>query len=284
MEGTSSSSTTNDYYVKEIFPISDDEKYAEEIQLQEALIFSAISNTNKEIQVVDVDEIDNVNNTLLRELKLKEKETFEGQSSSSSSSQLKQYSYCGICMEAKSIEEMFENRNCCSHSFCEECVGKYLVAKIEENISMIKCPDPKCNGILEPHNCISIIAKDVFDRWGNVLCENMVIGSQKFYCPFNDCSAMLVNDEKEVVTVAECPHCHRLFCAECKVSWHVGVDCKEFQSLKDGERGREDLMAMELAKNKRWKRCPKCSFYVEKSEGCTRISCRYTQFYTYLFC
>jgi hypothetical protein len=63
----------------------------------------------------------------------------------------------------------------------------------------------------------------------------------------------------------------------------VGVDCKEFQSLKDGERGSEDLMAMELAKNKRWKRCPKCSFYVEKSEGCTRISCRYTQFYTISF-
>ncbi|WJX42438.1 RBR-type E3 ubiquitin transferase [Trifolium repens] len=178
MEGTSSSSTTHDYHVEEeIFPISDDEKYAEEIQLQQVLIFSAISNTNKEIQVVDVDEIHNVNNTLLRKLKLKEQETFEGESSSSSSSQLKQYSYCGICMETKSIEEMFENRNC-SHSFCEECVGKYLVAKIEENISMIKCPDPKCN-------------------------------------------AMLVNDEKEVVTVAECPHCHRLFCAECKVSWHV---------------------------------------------------------------
>ncbi|KAK2392848.1 RING/U-box superfamily protein [Trifolium repens] len=151
MEGTSSSSTTHDYHVEEeIFPISDDEKYAEEIQLQQVLIFSAISNTNKEIEVVDVDEIHNVNNTLLRKLKLKEQETFEGESSSSSS-QLKQYSYCDTI---------------------------------------------------------------------------------------------------------------------------VGVDCKEFQSLKDGERGSEDLMAMELAKNKRWKRCPKCSFYVEKSEGCTRISCR----------
>jgi E3 ubiquitin-protein ligase RNF144 len=182
MEGTSSSSTTHDYHVEEIFPISEDEKYAEEIQLQEVLIFSAISNTNKEIEVVDVDEIDNVNNTLLRKLKLKEQETFEGESSSSSS-QLKQYSYCGICMETKSIEEMFENRNC-SHSFCEECVGRYLVAKIEENISMIKCPDPKCNGILELHNCISIIPKDVFDRWGNVLCENMVIGSQKILLSF----------------------------------------------------------------------------------------------------
>ncbi|KEH30145.1 probable E3 ubiquitin-protein ligase RNF144A-A [Medicago truncatula] len=176
-------------------------------------------------------------------------------------------------VESKPAAEMFENQNC-SHSFCEGCVGSYLAAKIQENIAMVKCPYPNCNGILEPHNCSTLIPKDVFERWGKALCENMVLDSQKLYCPFNDCSAMLVNDEEEVVTVSECPHCNRLFCAQCKVSWHSGVDCREFQSLEDGERGRKDLMAMELAKNKRWKRCPKCSFYVEKIEGCTRISCR----------
>jgi len=288
MEGNSSASTTHDdqnlvddiYHLtlhdhdEEIFRISE-ETYAEELQIQEALLFSALmSNTTitidvkKENQAVDA-KVD---------LKQKQKEAFIGEYSSSSfsSSQLKK-SYCAICMEAKPVEEMFQNRKC-SHSFCEYCVGRYLAAKIQESISMVKCPDPKCNDILEPHDCSSILPKDVFDRWENALCENMVLGSQKFYCPFNDCSTMLLNDEKEIVTASECPRCHRLFCAQCKVSWHTGVDCKEFQSLKDGERGREDLMAMELAKNKRWKRCPKCGFYVEKIVGCTRISCRYIQF------
>ncbi|CAJ2663283.1 unnamed protein product [Trifolium pratense] len=139
---------------------------------------------------------------------------------------------------------------------------------------MVKCPDPKCNDILEPYDCISIIPKEVFERWENALCENLVLASQKFYCPYNDCSAMLVNDVKGVVTVSECPHCHRLFCAQCKVSWHAGVDCREFQSLKVGQRGAEDLMVMELAKNNNWKRCPKCSFYVERNKGCNRIICR----------
>ncbi|RHN60957.1 putative transcription factor C2H2 family [Medicago truncatula] len=263
MEGTSPSSTADDFYFsaihdKEIFRISE-ETYAEELQIQEALLFSTLmSNTTidvkNEIQVVDA-KVD---------LKQKQKEAFVGESSSSSS-QLKQ-SYCAICMEAKPVEEMFQNQKC-SHSFCEDCLGRYLAAKIQESISMVKCPDPKCNDILEPHDCCSILPKDVFDRWENALCENMVLGSQKFYCPFNDCSAMLLNDEKGIVTASECPHCHRLFCAQCKVSWHIGVDCKEFLSLKDGERGREDLMAMELAKNKRWKRCPKCGFYVEKIVG-----------------
>jgi E3 ubiquitin-protein ligase RNF144 len=220
MQGTSSSSTTDNEtlfedfdslalhdHAEEIFPLFDEE-YAEEIQLQ---VVHANVDTETNLKPV------------------------EGESSS----QLKK-SYCAICMEAKPVEEMFENQNC-SHSFCENCVGSYLAAKIQENTAMVKCPDPNCNGILEPHNCSTLIPKDVFERWGKALCENLVLGSQKFYCPFNDCSAMLVNDEEEVVTASECPHCNRLFCAQCKVSWHSGVDCREFQSLEDGERGRKDL-------------------------------------------
>ncbi|CAK8560516.1 unnamed protein product [Lathyrus sativus] len=217
-----------------------------------------------ETQVVDIDD-----NTLSRNLKQKQKkETIEDKYST----QLK-HSYCSICMEAKPIKEMFKNQNC-SHSFCEDCIGRYLAAKIQENISTVNCPEPNCKGTLEAYQCISIIPKDLFDKWENALCENSVLESQKFYCPFKDCSAMLVNDAKEVVTASECPHCHRLFCAQCRVSWHAGVDCREFHSLKNREQGKEDLLVMKLANKKNWKRCPKCNYYVEKVHGCTHIICR----------
>jgi E3 ubiquitin-protein ligase RNF144 len=199
-----------------------------------------------------------------------EKEEIEKESDS----QLKQF-YCTICMDDKPIEEMFENRNC-SHSFCEDCVGSYLATKIQENLAMVKCPDPKCNGILDPCDCISIIPKDVYERWETALVENLVLGSQKFYCPFNDCSAMLVNDGNEVITVSKCPHCHRFFCAQCKVSWHAGFNCRGFRSLENGKPWWEsDLLAVQLAKKNKWKRCSKCSFYVERREGCNLITCRY---------
>jgi E3 ubiquitin-protein ligase RNF144 len=76
------------------------------------------------------------------------------------------------------------------------------------------------------------------------------------------------------VTRAECPDCRRLFCAQCKVSWHAGIECREFQELSKDEREREDIMVMDLAKTKKWKRCPRCKFYVEKIDGCLHISCR----------
>ncbi|RDX78316.1 E3 ubiquitin-protein ligase RNF144A, partial [Mucuna pruriens] len=277
MEGTSSASMTltstpedlylvDDFYfsalydAEEIFPISD-EKYAEELQLQETLYSSAISSTRVNNQVIQVD-VDVDGDTPSRTFKRKQKEIGE-------SSQVR----CGICMDGKPGEEMFSNQNC-SHAFCNDCIGIYVASKIQENISMVKCPDPKCTGVLESQYCRSIIPEEVFDRWENALCENLVLGSQKFYCPFKDCSAMLISDAEEVVTSSECPYCNRLFCAQCKVSWHAGIDCMEFRSLKQYEREREDLMVMELAKDKSWRRCPKCNFYVEKSGGCSHISCR----------
>ncbi|RYR24360.1 hypothetical protein Ahy_B02g057858 isoform A [Arachis hypogaea] len=63
---------------------------------------------------------------------------------------------------------------------------------------------------------------------------------------------MLVNDDgNEVVTCPECPHCHRLFCAQCKVAWHGGMKCGQFMSLNENEREKEDLMVMNLAEAQR---------------------------------
>nr|XP_007135375.1 hypothetical protein PHAVU_010G124200g [Phaseolus vulgaris]ESW07369.1 hypothetical protein PHAVU_010G124200g [Phaseolus vulgaris] len=239
---------------EEMLPMSD-ERYAEQLQLQEALHSSTTSSARVVKEVLHVD----------LEAKGKQKET--GETSHT-------LTYCGICMDAKRGEEMFRNQNC-SHLYCEDCSGKHVAAKVQENVLTVKCPEPKCKGVIESQNCRSIIPKEVLDRWEDALCENVVNASQKFYCPFKDCSAMMIcdsGDSEKAVTTSECPHCNRLFCAQCKVPWHSGANCKEFQIHLDGER--EDQRVMELAKSKRWKRCPKCNFYVEKINGCTHISCR----------
>ncbi|KAG1334390.1 E3 ubiquitin-protein ligase RNF14 [Cocos nucifera] len=185
--------------------------------------------------------------------------------------------YCAICMESKPFHEGF-GINGCSHKFCMGCVGLYVAAKVGENSTMIGCPDPGCkDGNLEPEMCRSILQREVFDRWGVVLCES-ALGTEKFYCPYKDCSALVSKEGgdggEQAMTDAECPHCKRVLCARCGVPWHDGIDCEQYQQLKEEERGREDLMLRQLAKGNRWQRCPKCKFYVEKIEGCTFISCR----------
>ncbi|XWS12249.1 hypothetical protein CRYUN_Cryun37aG0073300 [Craigia yunnanensis] len=97
----------------------------------------------------------------------------------------------------------------------------------------------------------------------------------RLYCPFKNCSALLLNDSQgEVITETECPACNRLFCAQCHVSWHPGINCEEYQKLNEDERGREDLMRRNLAKENKWRRCSSCHIIVERTEGCLHMTCR----------
>ncbi|KAG8373875.1 hypothetical protein BUALT_Bualt11G0070800 [Buddleja alternifolia] len=184
---------------------------------------------------------------------------------------------CEICADEKPRTDMFRILGC-NHIYCSDCMSKYVASKIQENITIINCPVSGCKGFLEPQHCRSILPKQVFDRWGDALCEAVILASEKFYCPFKDCSAMLIDEQSggnEVMMESVCPECNRLFCVQCKVPWHSGISCVEFQKLKKDERSHEDILLMNLAKSKNWIRCPKCKFYVEKSQGCLFMRCRY---------
>lgn len=183
---------------------------------------------------------------------------------------------CEICADERRIDDRFRVLGC-DHSYCSECMGKYVASKLQENVTAINCLDSGCKGYLEPQHCRPILPKQVFDRWCDALCEAVILATEKFYCPFKDCSALLIDDRNrgnEVILHSECPDCNRLFCAQCKVPWHSGISCAEFQKLKKDERSNEDIMLMNLAKTNKWMRCPVCKFYVERSQGCLFMRCR----------
>nr|GMC58441.1 probable E3 ubiquitin-protein ligase RNF144A-B [Ipomoea batatas] len=120
---------------------------------------------------------------------------------------------CEICCDAKQTSEIFRIKSC-KHSYCSDCISKFVASKLQQNVPQINCPVSGCTGVVEPHNCRSILPPQVFDRWGDALCEALVLASEKFYCPFKDCSALLIDEKIEVVE-SECPECRRLFCAKC---------------------------------------------------------------------
>ncbi|KAI3955844.1 hypothetical protein MKW98_006204 [Papaver atlanticum] len=187
---------------------------------------------------------------------------------------------CEICVETKMINESFQIKGC-AHSYCSECMVRYVASKIQENVISIKCPEWNCQGVLEPEFCKSILPPDVFDRWGKAQCEALLLGDQNIYCPYKDCSAPLLDDGGGKIVRSECPHCNRLICARCKVPWHEGIRCATFQKMNVDERENEDIMLMKTAKKNRWRRCPRCKFYVEKIDGCSYIYCRCGQTFSY---
>jgi E3 ubiquitin-protein ligase RNF144 len=250
----------------EIFEVSD-AKYAEELQFQETLMGSVIVSQMKSIgpSPMMIEGIPVVLPISDQPMRVEIIDLEAGESS---------LSFCEICAERKENDQMFKTESCV-HSFCNDCISRHVATKVQDNIRIVTCPGLSCRAVLEMDTCRPVLTRGVIDRWENALCEEMINASQRFYCPFKDCSALLVDDnEGETIRESECPFCHRLFCAQCSVPWHPGVDCDEYQRLNEDERGREDLMVRELAKNKQWGRCPKCKFYVERTEGCPHMVCR----------
>ncbi|CAL9046979.1 unnamed protein product [Musa banksii] len=179
--------------------------------------------------------------------------------------------HCSICMEDKYSFECMAIKGC-SHTYCACCVSQYVASKVEANEARVGCPDPNCEtGFLEPEMCRLILPAKVFDRWGCRLCEEGILGSAKFYCPYGDCSALLIDDGGDAVDHSKCPHCMRMFCAQCRVPWHSGYSCKDYETLCPDKKSRD---LMKLATKKRWQRCPSCGFFVERTSGCDYIKCR----------
>ncbi|CAH2046432.1 unnamed protein product [Thlaspi arvense] len=183
--------------------------------------------------------------------------------------------YCEICVESKPINESFPIKGC-SHSYCNDCVSKYIAAKLQDNLLSIDCLVSGCSGRLEPDQCRLILPREVFDRWGDALCEAVVMRSKRFYCPHQDCSALVFLDDKEEgkMKESECPHCNIMVCVACETKWHPEISCEEFQKLAENERERDDILLKKMAESKKWRRCPSCKSYIEKSHGCSYMTCR----------
>ncbi|KAL8056357.1 hypothetical protein ABFX02_04G115000 [Erythranthe guttata] len=207
--------------------LSDDDKYAQELQLQETLI-SSFTGINVQSSLSKKRR-----RSLIKEV---------GESSSSSSSSSSP-----------------------SHKFCKDCISKYITMKINRGKSAsIACPGPDCEGIMGIEECVGgVVPKEVVTLWDQVICESVIIPLlQRFYCPYKNCSALLMNDS-DTMNTGTTREADR-----CKVTWHSGFDCGEFSRMREGERERDqDLMVHALTKKNKWRRCPRCGFFVERSAG-----------------
>ncbi|KAK7289736.1 hypothetical protein RIF29_03615 [Crotalaria pallida] len=184
--------------------------------------------------------------------------------------------FCGICFEFKPKTDMFQGEQC-NHPFCNDCISKYVAAQIQQNVLKVNCPNPNCHVELESKYLEPILPKEVMDRWESAKREStdIIASSLRFYCPFKDCSVMLVNggdDDGEIVTSFLCTSCQRLVCVQCKVPWHANMNCEEFERSKCEED--MDRKFLELARSEEWQKCPRCAFVVQRKSGCNHIVCR----------
>lgn len=178
---------------------------------------------------------------------------------------------CEICIEPTLSVKKFKNNDECFHSFCVDCFAKYIEVKVEDNVASIKCPALDCNHLLDPLICQTIISVELFNKWCDLLCDSSLLVLDRCYCPYQNCSALVINECGGTVKKSTCPNCKKLFCYTCQVPWHAGYWCTESQQRRDAN----DVNFGVLLEKFQWNRCPMCGQAVELIDGCQNVKCRY---------
>lgn len=91
---------------------------------------------------------------------------------------------CEICFdEAKSANQSFATKGR-DHTYCSYCMAESMwPPRFMKSLTRTGCPVPDCEqGLLEPESCRrSILPPEVFDRWGDALCDAAILEPGKLF-------------------------------------------------------------------------------------------------------
>ncbi|CAL5424254.1 unnamed protein product [Camellia sinensis] len=191
---------------------------------------------------------------------------------------------CSICLEDTDVCQMF-SVNDCLHRYCSSCLKKHVEVKLLQGM-LPKCPHDACKTELKIESCRNFLTSELYDLMSQRIKEYSIPATQKIYCPYPRCSALMSKAEALVNTnnagASMCERCRGLFCMRCKAPWHSNVSCNDYKILNPYPCA-EDAKLNSLARRNLWRQCVKCNHMVELAEGCNHIYCRHvvTSFATF---
>ncbi|KAI3823489.1 hypothetical protein L1987_04927 [Smallanthus sonchifolius] len=190
---------------------------------------------------------------------------------------------CVICFESTYSGQMF-SVNKCLHRYCFSCMRKHVEAKLLQG-QLPACPHEQCKSDLEIEICKKFLSSELYDIMNLRVKEASIPPTDKVYCPFSNCSALMSKTEIQEHTptsssaaaigtgMRKCVKCHRHFCINCKVPWHENFSCFDYMRYFPYQSANEAKLKS-LATRNRWRECIRCKNLVELSEGCYHIYCR----------
>jgi len=154
----------------------------------------------------------------------------------------------------------------CGHHYCRDCVRALI-----ENYTRNESSHPLCCckmriPVTSVTKFISSNQKKIFDT---KRAEFSVPAKDRVYCCRPTCSTFLgssVGRQRDNGIVCSASGCRTTTCPRCKELAHPGErDCALNSST---------IKLRALAEIKRWQTCPGCKAMVERTLGCSHMSCR----------
>lgn len=167
---------------------------------------------------------------------------------------------CVICGESRPLV----NQPACTHlpDHCVDCLREHVSVQLRSHLNVVRCPSYRCEVLLETETAVRAYAtKPDFEELSERLTKLAITSSPRFvHCSNPACNSGFEMDDSDIGLILSCPSCRRKTCGICRVEWHDGITCEEFQAIAELENQKfteeERLSAEYIKANTR--NCPRC--------------------------
>jgi seryl-tRNA synthetase len=187
---------------------------------------------------------------------------------------------CNICYEDKGVHEFSQLSRECNHGLqmCNGCAKLHILSKIQNLVhEYVECPVVDCQKAIDVPILKRVLTKEEFTAYDNATTKFLLERDPNYVvCSHCNNGQMLpaqptVFGTQSVNPCVSCGHCRGLFCRSCKVPWHNGETCEQFQLDPNAP---PQVRATNAYLNQRTKKCPRCQAPIEKSSGCEHMTCK----------
>jgi E3 ubiquitin-protein ligase RNF217 len=192
------------------------------------------------------------------------------------------HSECPICCNTIESNEL-KQMPCCSTKLCSLCLLTHTIANINNGKVKIECP--ACAKVINPSTVLynSDLPVSIRERYQQILAQDLSEKQNTFIklCPH--CNFITILNENDPIIRGKksrrssqqwihCEQCNKEWCWSCYAPSHPNETCRQFQKyhsqLDDWAKTRRSDNNQRNAQ-----RCPKCSIYIEKIDGCDHMMC-----------
>lgn len=147
----------------------------------------------------------------------------------------------------------------CQHFYHKECLQSYLKWQLDTASIPFICPDASCKQEISERNINELLSKKEKEKYEYMtLSKAADQNKDTSWCPTAGCNNMFFFLEGD--SSFKCEMCHKHYCLNCRVPYHRGQSCKEYEISHRKDKNDEEFM--KFVSGQKLKQCPKCNFWV----------------------
>ena len=168
---------------------------------------------------------------------------------------------CGICLEHVAASQLVLSS--CGHNFCRDCWVGYLTSKVNDGqVLALHCPHPKCPRPLPSAEVLGVLPPALHSKFDRFRTNaEIALDPNARWCPTVNCESVMVGSRSE--PRLKCRKCAQALCFNCNERWHEGRTCEEAANA----------VMVSYKKTHDVRACPQCAATIERSEGCSHMTC-----------